>query len=1547
MSPSLASTREEFPRLTGASNFDIWKTRVTIALDGKNLLGFVTTKDYKGESESESDVHPDSDEDIASPPVAVSAPPTTPDSDAVDYGTSDDELNPSAKSDTVSADSAIDADMATKLPSIKSFSETKRENMSLRAKKKPHRPALSSRMLRQMEAKAKAFLIKTIDDTHVRLIVDAKTAYDIFQTLCAKYEGAAVHGDPYFIQHYLMEIKYEEGSDLTLFFLQLEKAMRAASESMNTTMTDAQMSLYLFHSMPTSWKDDLKIWKGSRTFIPYVELKHNIEAKVRDNLAKSRYTLQKGTPESVETMNETVLKAHAPDNVASRQPFDSSSQSGCNYCNRRGHLTRHCRNLQKDLREGCVKPGTILPDGFTLQETKRKPSNFRQQPYAAKGHPKYSRPVGRGRDRRRGQREGRRNDFSEDRHERSRSEHVRVAISKSTDYVSLSAVANNDMDNVWTVDSGCTRHVVHQKEWFTSLSPSQGKITVGGKNEIPILGSGQIEFVVKDSKNEKRILTLKNVLYAPDIKFNLLSVSKAVLDGIHLRFDGKKCAIMTEQRFKFNAQLERETGLYQFIAQPVEKNIHAHVATNMNGKSNSVMLFHKRLGHPNFTLVQGLSATKAISNVQIKSRDLGLEYICEPCIRAKSHLLPFNKNNIVARAKYPLQKVHSDMNGPLPVATFTGNRYFLIFIDDYSRYQHTFVIKRRSELYGCYEEFRKRARNQLRFVRHRETEVLYYQANEYDTDIQALQADNAREYEKLGRILYHKYGTHTQFTNAYRPSQNGVAERRMRTILERVRAMLFDAKMPKVMWGECVVHAADLINMTPSTVTDNVTPNEKWFKKIPSAEYLKVFGCAAYAHIPEHLRDKLEPRARKCVYLGLPGHKKGYRLLDPNTGHIVYSRDVTFNESEFPKLTFIDTMQRPTPATDSAGSRAYTLTLNDPLSLNAANRHTNYAHAASCDHQSDQQQSYPCKKLKRTTTRDEIYPLESIQDGKNILLSDHDDLRDLHQHQSLVHTLLAARHVAEPRTFTEATSSPYAKQWLAAAHDEYQSLIQNETWTLVEKPSNRKVLSNRWVWAVKHDDKGQISRFKARLVIKGFLQQHGIDYNEIFSPVVRMEVLRLLLTISALMDFEVHQMDVKTAFLNGYLDEEIYMAQPEGFVEKGKENMVCRLRKSLYGLKQAPRVWYNTLCKFLESLSFRRLIKDRCVFIGTIDGHICYIAVYVDDLLIIAPSMRLVDHIKSELKQKFKMTDLGEAKYLLGWSIVRNRKDRTMLLHQESYASKVLEKYKHLVNYAVATPYEPNAKLSAEMAADTLEDIAFMKKVPYREIVGCFMYLVVGTRPDLAYFIREVSQFVHNPGVAHWNAVIRGLKYLYGTKSHGIQLGGMKNMHLLKDRNYLSAYTDSDYANCPDTRRSVGGYISFFCNSPISWASKKHHTVVLSTTEAEYIALCHCMQEIIFLKLLLKELTFESQHPITIYEDNQSCIKVSNNPELHGRSKHIDIRYHFVQEKVEKKEFVIKYCPTQQMIADIFTKALRKHQFAELKTQLKLKTLEQFCKAMK
>ena len=502
--------------------------------------------------------------------------------------------------------------------------------------------------------------------------------------------------------------------------------------------------------------------------------------------------------------------------------------------------------------------------------------------------------------------------------------------------------------------------------------------------------------------------------------------------------------------------------------------------------------------------------------------------------------------------------------------------------------------------------------------------------------------------------------------------------------------------------------------------------------------------------------------------------------------------------------------------------------------------------------------------------------------------------------------------------------------------------MENETWILTERPKDKKVLKCRWVFVIKYDENGSIERFKARLVIKGYEETYGIDYDEIFSPVLRFETLRFLLTLGAVKDYEIHQMDVKTAFLNGEIDKPIYMEQPEGYAKENQEHLVCLLKKSLYGLKQAPRIWNKLLTKSLEAEGFQQLQSDNCVFVRHVENGIEIIATYVDDMTIITPTKPQMVKVKKMLQSKFEVKDLREIHHILGWKIRRNRKERTIEISQKKYIEKILEKFKFTDCHGTKIPIDPGFKLSKEMEYNTDQEKLFMRNKPYRAIVGSLMYLAVGTRPDLAYVTHELSKYITNPGPKHWKAAKNALRYLKETKDYGLILGCKdhyrENKMEIKELKF-KGLSDADFANSIDDRRSIGGILVNLWNSPIAWTSKIQPTVALSTTEAEYMALCKLTQELFYFRKLCKEMKLNIKEPITMMEDNNSCIKISQNDEFHQRTKHIDVKYHFIREALEKGIVQIKRVDSKENIADIFTKPLAKVQFEKLRDLLGVRSL--------
>ncbi|KAG5549866.1 hypothetical protein RHGRI_014986 [Rhododendron griersonianum] len=389
----------------------------------------------------------------------------------------------------------------------------------------------------------------------------------------------------------------------------------------------------------------------------------------------------------------------------------------------------------------------------------------------------------------------------------------------------------------------------------------------------------------------------------------------------------------------------------------------------------------------------------------------------------------------------------------------------------------------------------------------------------------------------------------------------------------------------------------------------------------------------------------------------------------------------------------------------------------------------------------------------------------------------------------------------EPESYQEALEHDKKGEWAKAMEDEMKSLLENRTYDLVKLPKGKKALKNKWVYRLKHD--GENLRYKARLVVKGFGQKKGIDFDEIFSPVVKMSSIRVVLGMAASLNLEVEQLDVKTAFLHGDLEEEIYMEQPEGFKEKGKENLVCKLKKSLYGLKQAPRQWYKKFDSFMVDHGYSRTTSDHCVFVKKFpDGNFIILLLYVDDMLIVGQDSMKINELKLELSKSFAMKNLGPAKQILGMKITRDRKKGLIWLSQESYVEKILERFNMSKAKPVSCPLANHFKLSSKQCPTSEKDKAEMEKFPYASAVGSLMYAMVCTRPNLAHAVGVVSRFLSNPGKEHWAAVKWILRYLRGTSRVCLCFGNGKAV--------LDGFTDADMAGDVDSRKSTSGYLMTF-----------------------------------------------------------------------------------------------------------------------------------------
>ena len=590
--------------------------------------------------------------------------------------------------------------------------------------------------------------------------------------------------------------------------------------------------------------------------------------------------------------------------------------------------------------------------------------------------------------------------------------------------------------------------------------------------------------------------------------------------------------------------------------------------------------------------------------------------------------------------------------------------------------------------------------------------------NEADCKIGTLRTDNAGEYmsSEFEEFLKNK-GIKHETSVAYSPQQNEVSERMNRTLLESARAMMCHAGLSKIFWAEAVNTAAYIRNRVTTTSTGQ-TPYERWYGKCPDVSHMRVFGCTAYAHIPEAGRKKLDKKSNKWKFLGYAENQKGYRLLDMTNHKLIISRDVIFNEVDFNQQKQPVEIQ---PETEDEADQS-----PQGLPENSAEKQS--------------QQTEP-----RQSTR--------VTKGKKPMYYGFDEYADVTE---MTHIALRAT-IEEPKTIQEALNSEYSEQWKAAADSEYQSLIENKTWNLEEPPVDRSVIGCKWIFKVKYGSQGQVEHFKGRLVAKGYSQKYGIDFDETFSPVVRFDSIRALLAFAIQKRMLIHQMDVVSAFLHGDLEEVIYMEQPEGYVIPGKENMVCQLKKSLYGLKQSPRCWNRAFTDSLKSLNFTQSQAEPCIFIRrSSKGHVSIIALYVDDLIIVATTETEMNEIKASLRQNFKMTDMGSLHFCLRVHVEQSTD--MIKLSQKQYIQKLLKKYGLDDANPVSTPMDLNVRLVADDGSSKLTD-----KIRYQSMVGSLLYVAVATRPDISQAVRVVSKFNSAPTEAHLNAVKRILRYLKGT----------------------------------------------------------------------------------------------------------------------------------------------------------------------------------------
>jgi hypothetical protein len=507
---------------------------------------------------------------------------------------------------------------------------------------------------------------------------------------------------------------------------------------------------------------------------------------------------------------------------------------------------------------------------------------------------------------------------------------------------------------------------------------------------------------------------------------------------------------------------------------------------------------------------------------------------------------------------------------------------------------------------------------------------------------------------------------------------------------------------------------------------------------------------------------------------------------------------------------------------------------------------------------------------------------------------------------------LAAVGGNEPATLAEALNGPHAVEWEKAWNEELDQLMNRRTWDLVDRPKDKPVIPCRPIFKEKLGPEGDVSKRKARLVAGGHRQTKGVDYDETFAAAAKMASIRTVLAHAATLDWEIHQIDVVGAYLNAELEEEIYMEPPPGLLRPEDGDKVCLLLRGLYGLKQAGRRWQKKMTKEFVDMGFEVSKVDASVFIRKVGEETMVVPVSTDDMTLAASSLPTIEKFKVEIAARFEITDMGEIKWLLGFEIYRNREAQTIAINQRLYISSVTARFNLTDVKPVYTLMEMNALYTKDQCP------AYPINDPYQEACGSALWAAVISRPDIQFAVGILVRFMQNPGEVHWNAIRRVIKYLYTTRDLWLTMGG-------RDKFY-EGYADADWGSQQD-RHSISGYVFRLGSGAITWSSKRQPIIALSTTEAEYIAAADAMKEVYWLRTFLMEMGWDIREPTVFRCDNQSTIAICQDNKFHARTKHIDIRYHFVREAVEADKVVVRYISTDDNIADIFTKALSRYKF--------------------
>ena len=1036
------------------------------------------------------------------------------------------------------------------------------------------------------------------------------------------------------------------------------------------------------------------------------------------------------------------------------------------------------------------------------------------------------------------------------------------------------------------VDTGATSHIVVSDEHFIDVDDTYApenhyiELADGSRTLSAAKKRGTVLVNITDENNVVRSATLHNALYCPSYPQNIFSVKSATERGHSVYFSRDNSELVSKGGVRF--PIHSNGGLYYLysVSSGIEDECRKISSLDINSENDDTAIpvhvcsistsisevqvcdldmWHKILGHCNTGDI--LKLEDVVDGMKISDKT---HFHCSSCVLGKQTVNRSSKQD--PRADTPIEFVHSDVTGPITPVAKDGYRYAITFTDDYTSTIFVYFLKLKSDSTYALKQF-------------------IADSAPYGT-MKRLRTDNGGEYvsEEFKLILV-EHGIKFELTAPYCPHQNGTAERGFRTLFEMARCMLIESNLPKYLWTYAVMCATFIRNRCYNQRLKQ-TPYYQLTGRRPNLNKMHVFGTVCYGHVNEQ-KKKLDPRSKSGVFVGYDKNSAAFLIYYSDSKQVKRHGMVTFTNL-YPREI---KKKGETKADDDGEILVKDVSNNSEINDNRSNQMNDISNpsvpaipnrnSTRVRNQPDYLRDYV------RTARDESYGIDYC-------------------------------YKTAPKTYNDAVRSDECCNWKEAMDEEMGSLAENDTFELVELPPGKHTVGGRWVYAIKPGPDSE-DIYKARYVAKGFSQTYGVDYFSTFAPTTRLSTIRMVIQIAVQCDYIIHQMDVKSAYLNAPIDCEVYMEQPKGYEVQSKDGKqyVCKLLKSLYGLKQSASNWREVIQQFFIEHGCKQSEADQCVFmLNSAEGKLIYV-IWVDDIIVISNSNSMMEHGKSILKKRFKMKDLGTISRFLGITFT-SHVDGSISMDQYQYLLSILER----AGMESCNPRTTPCELKA--SAYECDDDRIIDEPEYRTIVGSLIYAMTCTRPDLSFVVSKLSQHLSRPTEGDWNLLKQVLRYIKGTLNY--------SLHFTKsDTNLrLTGYSDSDWAGCREDRRSITGYCFQLCdNGPvISWKSRKQPTVALSTCEAEYMALCETSQEAVYLSRVLKDLIpTDVDEPVSIYGDNQGSLDLVRNPVKHNRTKHIDIRYHYIRELFHAQVITVSHVSTGDNVSDVMTKAVSKFKY--------------------